>query len=235
MASSCACTVPAVVMAGQELPGHVEACPRPLGRKNARCAEDLGQLKHHAPDGPQPDDADALPDAELRQLQAVQGACQRLGDCGLGEAEAVGDRGHRAVVQRGGVQDHALLETARELVADGVVDGAVGARIARTPPADPAGHVGAQRDAVAGLHAGDRTARFQDNTRNLVPDNGRRLHPVVAKVEDADVGAAHGAGVHLEDRLVIAACRFRDIFHRDRVQCFEQGRFHPSLLWEHPV
>src|SRR5208337_4142768 len=149
---------------GKELPRHVQPGPRPLRREHAGGAEDPGKLQHHA--------------------------ANRFRDRSFRETEAVWDMSDGTVVQRRGVEDHAFLESAGELVADGVVDRAVGAHVARAPAAGAAGNVCPESDAVTGLHARNGAARFYDPAGDLVADDGWCFYPIIAEMKNADVGTA---------------------------------------------
>ena len=136
------------------------------------------------------DDDDVVALADPGQFLPVEDAGERLGDRSLGEAQVVGDPVEPVDVEHRLRHDHVLGEAAGVLVAHRRLVGAHGHPAAHALVAHAAGDGGDHLDAVADLPALDAVADLDDLAGDLMAHHLRRVHVLVAVLEDLDVGAA---------------------------------------------
>ncbi len=187
------------------------------------------------PMGPRPMTQMLFPSEKRASSRPFTRAGERLGEGRLGEREARRDRGDGTVLQRGLVQEHVLLEPAGELVADRVVDPAVGPHAVRAPAAGAARHVGTEGDPVALCEAGDLRPDRDHFAGDLVADHRGRLHPIIPVMEDPHVRPADRAGHHLQDGFVLAASGLGALLDFHLIERGQDRSFHGSIISSIPI
>jgi hypothetical protein len=209
MAASGLTNSAAAVEVGEEHPAGAAGA----GQADVQAADRAGTDHHHVVADPDPG-----------EFLAVEHAGQRLGDGGLGEAQAVGHPVEAVDGEHLGGHDEVLGESAVVVVADRGLVGADGHPAAHAVRAGAARDRGDHLDPVTRppfVHCG-----LGDQARDLVAHHARRDDVVVAVLEDLDVGATGRAVPDADLDLSRPRRGLGDVLEPQIAGRVEAGHFH---------
>ncbi len=162
------------------------------------------------------------------QLERVDAACQRLGQGGVLERNALRDLGERPAVPCEFIYFYVFSKAAWKLITHREIDRAVVDRFAMKLVATPARKIAADRHAVTGGEPAHVLTHIDDLSRRLVPHDGRWRNARAAVVEDAQIGAAYRAGRDLDEDVVRADLRIGYVLDGELSDGLEYGGLHRS-------
>ena len=174
------------------------------------------------------------PTDKLRGGHTVEGAGHRLGDGRFVERQARRHAEQVAAPHGPAGYGHILGETAGIEIAEGLggllEDQAQIGQASLAVGARAAGDDRVQAHAVADAAIGDIFPDGGDGGGDLVAEDVRRLDGLVAVAKDPLVGAADGAGVDLQEDIVVADRGRGDGFDSHIAGGVEDSGFHQKFL-----